>query len=223
VRRQITLGEIVSAAQDSQRATLYHVMPGHVLAYHKGAPGVPATVDVQAAVNDVRFALDTGARFSEPWTMIPKVSVMWLSFGPFILTGALHPGDRVILFGFDLDPSAWQKTGEVSDPPDTRRHSGSYWCAFPCDLTVPGAFVDGAAAEHNLVLGVDGGDAQIRIPDDGSAIVLGKGATQFVALANKVDAQLAAIAATLGSLTGSAHFATPYVPGEVAAALVKAK
>ncbi len=219
MRKHITPSMIVQQGIDSHRATLYHVMPGQVVTFHPGAPGVPPSADIQPAVHDVRFDLDTGERFSEPWPAILKAPILYPSFGPFVVFAPLSAGDSVLLLGFDLDPTAFLQTGKLSDPADTRRHAGSYWCAIPARMTVPQALKDGASSD--LVVGVDGQAGQIRFPPDGSAVELGHPAGDFVALASKVSTELGKIKTTLDSLTGGGHFGTPYVPGPVASAVVK--
>lgn len=164
---------------------MYHCLPGVVKAYHAGAAGRAATVDVQPAVHDVRFDLDTGERVSEPWPVIPNVPVQTVKFGGFTVSGPMKAGDHVVLHAFDLDPSHHRTTGNPEDPVDVRRHGGNYWVAVPGNITDPGALQDGAAAGDGLLIGVDGGQAQIRITEQ--AIQLGAGGGDAVALASILD------------------------------------
>jgi hypothetical protein len=197
VRRHITLSEVVEEALRGERASTYHCMPGSVVAYHSDEQ----TADIQPTVNDVRFELSTGDRFSEPWPVIPHVPVCWPRFGGYALAGPMRAGDNVTLVAFDLDPTAWRQTGNRSDPADARRHVGSYWQALPCDITAPGVMKDAAAAAGALVIGLDGGQPQIRI--NGTTVQLGATGGDAVALASKVDAVLTlvqAMAIALGAV-----------------------
>ena len=221
MRKQIHLEDIVQATVDSNFASKYHVMPGIVSTYYPGSASAPASVDVQPAVNDVRFDKVTGARFSEPFPVVPKVPILFLYVGPYIIAGPMSPGDKVVLLSFDLDPTAHIQSGMPADPADTRRHAGSYWCAIPGDITTPDAFTDGAAIAQGLVIGTDGGQDQIRFT--GGKIQLGATGGDYVALASLVAAELGKIKTTLASLTG-ATFGTPYsAVGNIASSLLKAQ
>lgn len=188
MRLQITIDEVIAAATDALKASMYHCVPGIVHAYSAS----DQTADVQPAVHDVRFDPVLGTRISEPWPIVPKVPIAFPRFGGFTISGPVSPGDKVILLAFDLDPTAHRATGQPSDPIDVRRHGGVYWTAFPADLTDPGRLHDSSAAGAGLVLGKDGSTAQIRI--SGSGISLGAGASDAVALASKVDAFIHAVA-----------------------------
>ncbi len=225
MRTQITLGNLLSAVVEAERNAQYHLMPGVVSAYHPGSASSPAAVDVQPAVNDVRIVSATGVRFSEPWPVIPQVPILFLSCGPYLVAAPMSAGDKVVLLGFDLDPTAHQQTGQTADPPDVTRHAGAYWCAIPGDITTPGAFADGPAIANGLTLGAKGSAAQIRFTT--STISLGANPTDFVALASLVQGELTKIATAFTSFvpgTGGASFTAPYTsPGNVASSLIKAQ
>jgi len=199
MRRTITQGDVAGAAADAVRDSMYHCMPGSVVAFY----GSEQTVDVQPMVNDVRTDLVSGARVSEPWPVISHVPIAWPRFGGYAVAGPMAQGDRVVLIAFDLDPTAWRQTGNRGDPADVSRHAGGYWLALPCDLTVPGVMKDAAAAAQGLVIGVDGAAPQIRI--NGTSIQLGNAGGDFVALASKVDAAIKAWATWAASGTGSGY------------------
>lgn len=206
MKRQLTHAEILEAALKSERASTYRTFPGVVQAYHAGGPGKRATVDVQVTVNDVRFDLDTNEALSEPWDVITGVPVLWPRFGGFVIKGPMQQGDEVTIIAYDLDPSAFRTTGQVSDPDDVKRHGGNYWCALPCGIADPnGTASDGASV---LTIGVDGGQAQIQI--SGQTIQLGGSGGDFVALASKVNAAIKAWAEWAASGTGTGY--TPPTP-----------
>jgi len=194
MRKQITLSELVTASGESERATLYHIMPGIVSAYYPGTATTPAYVDVTPGVNDVRKNTTTGDRISEPWMVIPKIPILFLYCSVYFQAGPMAAGDKVVLLGFDLDPTAHMMSGNPEDPPDPRRHSGSYWCAIPADITVPGAFPDGAAIANGLCMGVAGGQAQIQFNGSADTGSLGATPTDFIALASLVNMAFANMA-----------------------------
>ena len=231
MRRDLHVEDVISAALESERATQYHIVPGIVAAYYPGTSTTPASVDVTPATNDVRFVTATGARFSEPFPLAHNVPVLFLQVGGYLVAAPLAAGDKVVLLGFDLDPTAHQQTGTVADPADTRRHAGSYWCALPGDITIPGALADGAAVASGLVIGAKGGQNQIRF--GGGHIQLGATGGDFLALASLVAGELTKIKAALTGMTatvtafgtpGPVTLASPYTTvGNVASSLVKAQ
>lgn len=224
MRRQIPLAEVLDTLAFQLRAKIYKCMPGNVTAYHP-PDGSAASIDVQPAVHDVRFDPVLGARVSEPWQVITGVPVAWPKFGGFSMSGPMQSGDRVLLLGFDLDPSKHRGTGNPEDPPDTARHSGGYWVALPCDITDAGAVGDPG---ENLVIGLEGG---VKLVIGPGFMGLGSASpSDYVALASLVKAELGKIATALASLTvttgagtgGTVVAGTPYAtPGNVASAVVK--
>ena len=133
----------------------------------------------------------------------------------------MAPGDKVVLLGFDLDPTAHIQSGTVSDPADTRRHAGSYWCAIPGDITDAGAFVDGAAISAGLVIGAKGAPSQIRFSATG--IQLGATAVMPLALGPPLVTALAALATYTAAVTAAGAAVVASAPAtlpQVAAAVI---
>lgn len=201
MEKQIRTGQLLDLANESLKNSLYHIGVGSVVSYD----AANQVADIQPMVNDVRTDVDTGARVSEPFQVIPAVPIMWPRFGKFVIAGRLNQYDTVVLLAFDLDPTAWRQSGnstQPSDPPDVARHAGKYWAAFPCDLRlnpIKGASVANAA----LYIGLDGGSPVIVIND--STIQLGSSAAGgAVALAQKVDAIMADLKTLATVLAGGA-------------------
>jgi hypothetical protein len=173
VREQVTDAEILDAHSFGILASIYKVMPGVVTKYTPSVAGKsPASVDVQPGVHDVRWDTELGTAIYEPWPIIPNVPLGMLKGGGvngFVIAFAMTPGDAVTLVSFDLDPTIFRGTGVAGKPVDTRRHGGGHWQALPFDITDPGA-----------------------LADPGAYLVLG-GASDFVALASKCDANFADI------------------------------
>ncbi len=203
-RNQIQITEIVTAAAESLRHSMYHCLPGIVQAYHADEQ----TADVLPAVRDPRFDPDTGERLTfnlqgevdedfsndEPWPAIPRVPIAFPRFGGFTVAGPLNVGDKVLLIAFDLDPTVHRITGAVENPADVRRHGGNYWWAVPADITDPGRMRDAGAASSVMVIGKDGASQQIRIDDN--HINLGASPSDAVALASKIDSLINVLVAT---------------------------
>ena len=206
-RRQQTLAEILAASGNAQRSSTYHTFPGIVIAFY----AADGTADIQPAVNDVRFDADTEARYSEPAQIIPHVRVMYPAGGGCSITWPLVAGDKVTLHAYDLDPTVHRQTGRVEDPQDVRRHGGSYWQAVPGDVTDAGP----SAIPAGLVI-------------TAGSIVLGAGATDYVALASLVKNEFASFATWVKtgaapSGGGPVTYATPAPTDSVASTLVKSK
>lgn len=219
--RRPTWPEILDAHHDSRVGDTYHALPGIVVAYH----ATTQTADVQIALDDPRFDPDTDVRSDEPWDVYQDMRVAWPRFGGFVVCGPLAPGDKVQVFFQDLDDSNFRVTGQQGSPPRSRRFGADAAFCLPWDLTDAGVAIDATAAASALIIGVDGGEAQIRIGT--TTISLGATGADFVALASKVLTELGKIQATLatGTVTaapGPVVFGTPYVPGSVASAIVKA-
>lgn len=227
MERQVTTSEIIDAAIDSLRAALYHSVPGAIIKYDPGTQ----RADVQPLLNDVRTDPESGIRVSEPWPTAYAVPIAWPRFGGFMFAGPLNAGDRVDLVAWDLDPTVLfgkPKGTQTFDPLDTARHAGHYWRALPRDAW--SSLIDGAASGNALVLGVDGGQAQIRI--NAGAIQLGATGSDFVALASKVLTELNKVLAALSSAsvvvpaggaggTFPVAYTSPYSPASVASPLIK--
>ena len=163
MREQITDGEIQDASAFATKASMYHCMPGIVVAYHAAVAGQSQpSVDVQPGTNDVRFDTDTGARIPEPWPTILGVPLAMAKGGGASIAFAMGKGDHVTLVAYDLDPSKHRGTGNAEDPVDTRRHGGGHWIALPFDITDAGAVAD------------PGGDLVVT-PPTGGVVVVGPG------------------------------------------------
>jgi len=224
MRKEIQLETVINQALETLRASVYVSMPAAIVDYDP----VSQTASVQPMLTDPRTDLSDGSAFFEPWGVIQNVPVCWPRMGGFVISGFLQPNDQVVLETFDLDPTAWRAQGRSLSPVDPgslRRLGGQHWRVNPTDLTAPGGKSPNKSnpTSVGLVIGLDNGQTLIEI--DGNFIKVGHAATDFVALASLVAAQLTAIQTTLGSLAGagSPHFTVPYTPGSVAATIAKAK
>lgn len=171
MQRQITQEQVLDAAAESLKASLYIRWGGNVTAYYPDS----MTADIQPNPSDMRTDPDTGARYPEPWPILKNVRIAWPRFGGFVLVGPLKVNDPVTLEAFDLDPTTWMAQGEGRStnpvaPADVRRLSGSYWSATPTDLTGP--IKDASAAAAAFLLGLDGDTAQILF--SAASLIVGK-------------------------------------------------
>ena len=150
------------------------------------------TATVQPAV---RRPVQTEDGDLEQETDSPMQNVIVAQWGGGALSAnvLLAAGDAVLLVYLDYSPALWRKRGDVSDTPDTHAHR--YAIALP--LHRPRG---GAASEEGNSFGVPDGT---RVHFEGAVARVGPAtdpAAAFVALATKVDTELSALKAILGSL-----------------------
>jgi hypothetical protein len=140
-------------------------------------------------------------------------------------------GDYVMLHWSDRSMDTWQaSTGTAVDPGNLAQHTMDSCYAIP--MIAPTAKALASVSGSAVVIGKDGGSEQIVI--SASDIKLGASASNYVALANLVAAELANIATALTSIvvtiptTGAVGLPSAgtgtvvYTPGPVAATIVKA-
>jgi hypothetical protein len=218
---QRSLPEILRAHADAIKSEIRKCLPGTVTA----VDATHQTVDVQLAVNGVLFD-ELGTAVSVPAPSLSGVPLGVLRGGGFLVWVPVSVGDSVLVMFSDLSCDVWS-AGPVGnsavDPGWVGQHTHDSPFAIP--MVSPAAGVLTSTPTNKVVIGKDNADEQILIgPSD---IELGRGATDFVALASKVEAELNKIAATLATGSNSGGpvvFATPYTtPGPVAATLVKAQ
>jgi len=193
----VILAAIASAKLDHHGPTV-----GIVQVFYPAIPGQAAAVDVLPVVQR-QIPTDDGSTEPEPLPVLPNVPLIYPRGGGCSITWALAPGDAVLLIVLWLDVTQWRLTGApvVSPIVDQGSHHIAHTVAIP-----------GILADVSLPIPYPLGEITV----DGPSIKLGANATDAVANAAKVNAQLSAIQTTLGSLTGGgAHFTTPYTAGTV--------
>lgn len=217
--------DVFNAGADAMRDQIHTSLPGKVVAYHPA----DQTADVQPMVKRCLFD-DEGNKIYQSLPVLPSVPVMFMRGGGYAVTVPLAVGDFVWLMASESAMAEYLGTGQESEPWDTRRHHLSNCVAYP------GCYPDTApltnAPTDGISLGKDTGSRVVIHP---STILLGADATDFVALASKVQTALDAIKlafnthmhATAGTGAPSPPTTATGIPigtlGPVAAATVKAK
>lgn len=149
---------------------------------------------------------------------IQNVMVRWERAGGHYDHKPLAAGDHGWLIFSEDSYAHWRATGEISEPGDLTRHSISY------PFFLPGAWPD-----DDPLPDAPGSGEAVSIVPAGSHRRFSKagagGDAQFVALAEKVNAELAAIAnafSTFAPGTGGAAFPNAYTsPGDVSGTSLK--
>ena len=124
----------------------------------------------------------------EQLPVLPNVPLLFPRAGGFVLHLPIAVGDHVLLVFCHDSIGIWREKGSITEPGELQRHSLANAVAIagiapgkPLSMTDP---TEVAARATSLVLGKDGGAAQIQIGSD--AIKLGHGATEPVALAQPI-------------------------------------
>lgn len=222
------ISDVFTAHSEATLDGINVAIPGIVVSYS----AAKQTATVRPAVKIPRkvagkFPSDEAGISYQALPDLPDVRVAWPSGGGYVATFPLSTNDPVMLIFSSVAFGEYILTGLVSTPKDTRKHSLGYPIAIPGGArpdTKP--ILDASATE--MVIGKDGGDPQVRI--GATSITLGKGATDAVALASKVLAELNAIRTAFDTHihpVPGANTAAPSVPmgsaGPVASTLIKAK
>lgn len=220
-----TLAEVINAATAASKVGLHVSLPGRVVGFN----GITQTADVQVAV-ELPLAQSDGSQTWEDLGTLFGVPIQYPSGGGFYMAFPLAPGDPVTLVFSDVATGEWfdGKGDGVARPADGRRHSLGYAVAIPGARPVQAAGPDPGAA---LVIGSELGDGRAKFT--AGEIELGRGASDYVALASSVDARFSAVRTNLnahvhgGVTTGAGASAVSTTPlaalASVAATVVKAK
>lgn len=228
-----TLPEVLRKAIAGKLQDVHVALPGQVVRWDAEANLADVQVMVEHPVYD-----DDGEREYEDIGVLIGVPVAWPRAGGHLLTLPMAAGDSGLLVFCSTPIGEWRETGQRSQPEDARRHSIGwpifYPGAFP-DVSPPAAG-DVAARQAGLVLGKDGDVNQLRITGSTATtnayVDVGKGATDFVALASLVLARLEAIKTTFDAHThvcaaAGSPSAPPVdpmtAPASVAAVIARAK
>ena len=190
-----SLAEVITKAIDVRQAELRVCMPGTVIAYYAATQ----TADIQPPIWSA-IDLEDGT-LQEQLPVLFNVPVEFPRGGGFVLMFPLVPGDTGVLEFSDFSMDLWRSSGLDGAPQDLRTHalgSAVFRPGLSCSL-VPIAGAPATTAD-GLAIGAELGQ---RIQITQNAIALGgPTATDFVALASKVESRLGAIESALSTWIG---------------------
>lgn len=202
--------EVLDRVMADMRTELHTAFPGRVLAYDPQAQ----TVDVRPAV--VREV--PGDDPAQPWGFeqlpdLVNVPIMSLRTSKFGVMLPVEPDDCVLVICAEQSTLLWRQRGTEPSHPGLIDPHGLNGC-----VAIPGWFPDTAKLENvsttDLVIGKLDGSASVRIQADGTIVLGTVDGAHPIARADKVEAELNAIKATLASLAGGAgavaKFVKPY-------------
>lgn len=209
------------AGSPTEPETLREAIDSRLLDVHTGLPGrihtydpVTQTADIELMIRRPLEAAD-GSTGHEAIPILPNVPIGWFASGGFAMQFPVTKGDGVWVMFSEAAWAEYRTTGELADPGDLRRHDVSYPCAIPVCRPVP-----------QLLTPIGANEAVLDVPS-GQVFRVGGTGAQFVALANKVNAELSKIATAFSSFvpgSGGASFNSTYTTaGDVSATKLKAE
>lgn len=159
------------------------------------------TVDVQTAVQNPLWDEYGNVTF-EPPHVFSDVPLGVMRGGGFFVWLPVQKGDSVLLIYTDLSTDAW-RGGNGTQPGFVGKHTTDSMFAVPFCAPDSQMFVDPNNDPDKIIIGQDGGPAQIRL--SATDIELGISPGDAAALASKVDAGFTQIINALNSSIGTAH------------------
>ncbi len=193
------LPEILEASNRTLAARIHTSIPATVVKYNP----TTNTIDAEIAVKDFVFDGDGERKYDDP-IVFPSVLVMWPRGGGKVVRLPLIPGDTVNLLFAERSLAEWRTTGQTSEPIDSARLSNGYPVAMPGlspDVTPLSPLDVAEVTAGALIIGDDGGAAQMLIGGTIPGVRFGKLAVSPVALAVPTDAALATVAGAMTALT----------------------
>ncbi len=220
----ITLPDLLDAHADRYHENNHISLPCKVLSYDAASQTVVAQPLIKRPGEDAN-----GDTKYEALPAYPNIQVAFPRAGSFVVYLPIAAGSYGHLVFIDMANGEARATGQLSEPKDTERHSGGY-CFF-----LPGGYPDSSKlTDHpsHGYIGLDGDQAQAHFTT--GSIKLGASATDFVALASLVAAQLNTLKTAISSAPvvptdGGAAFKAGLVaalaawPASVAATVTKAQ
>lgn len=210
--------ELLQRVLDARAAEILTAIPGVIVSYDSTKQAADILPVVRRALTDENDKI-----VHEDLPIVPNVPILFPSGGGYSVTWPLVKGDPVDLIVQTYAFAQWRQANEVSDPGDLRLHSLGNCMAIP-----------GGRPNATLIPNTQAGANAYII--EGPEIRLGADATDFVALASKVLAELTEIKAAISAAAttpgdgGAAfkaailsHLTAHTFPNSVAATKAKAK
>lgn len=219
--------DLIRLALGKDRAELHVGFPAKVLSFDAAGNAV----DVQPQL-DRTFENIDGSFTQDALPAIASVPVCWPRVGKFGLVFPIEADDYVFVVVSDRNLGEWLRTGARGDALDVGSHVLDGAVALPGLYPLSGALGNEHVTDHLVIGALGSEEATIHIrPAD--VRLGGDSATQFVALANLVAAELTELksaiqAAVIVANDGGANFQSTLMtalaawPSSVAATKVKA-
>lgn len=183
------------AVESWVRENVHRPMPAFVESFDKDAKTISATIPI----SEYRES-DQDEPQELTWPKLEDIPVLFPGGGPITITWPLKQGDPVLLIPCGSDLSEWfVSDGKEPVSPDLYNISDGSWFALP--RLYPEKKNEGNADGVNLV--IECGDVEFQV--DTSKVRLGSlDASKALALAEKVDQEISALAGAVnGLITGA--------------------
>lgn len=201
--QEFSLADAFAALRHTVGQDIHTYLPGKIVTYYPDTQ----TADVQPMIKRTYWS-DTevdgvapGNVLYESWPLIPNVPVEFPGAGGYVLLFPVNEGDTCDIEFSESSIADYLSSGQESAPADVGRHKLAYAVCHPVfNPTTP--IVPGDAGNNDrVVLGTPGG---VQIQINGSNVILGDGATDFVALSSKVTANLTLLKTQLTAMATTA-------------------
>lgn len=205
--RSPELVEVLRMALDSRLQEVHTALPGRIETYD----AVNQLANVKPLLKRTVQA-DTGEDIIEELPVITNVPVAFPRSAQFKLTFPIVPGDYVLLVFNERSIDQFIEKGDDTDPVDFRMHQLADAVAYPGFY--PKTRKLQQADTTDMVVGQDGGTAVIHFNPDGTISFTAKVASDAMALASLVKAEIDALRSTIASVVA--------VPNDGGAAIIAA-
>lgn len=185
-----TLAQVIQRAIDARLADLRVALPGRIESFD------PETqlARVKPLIHETHET--PGGEATAPLPIVSDVPVQFPGGGGFVVTFPVAAGDPCWLVFADRALDAWLQSGRDGEPVDLRRHALSDAVAILGVRSRAGALAEFDAGGARL--GAEGGvGVQVRSGEVHLGVEAGANAADAVALASKVEAELARLADVL--------------------------
>jgi len=191
---EITDAELYDAFIEAAQSDLHTCCPCTVTAVDG------RTVTVTPGIN--RYVPDgAGNLISEPLPQLKDVPIGDQMANGMLISLPVAAGDTGMLIFSERPLGAWRATGQQGDPGDVGMHTLDGAIFVP--MLQPDAKVAKSASATNLVIGSDTNQAA-RIVIQPTMILAGENATNFVAMADKLQTAFATFTTMLNTIFGAA-------------------
>lgn len=190
-----TLAEIVRKAIDSRLLDVHVALPCRVESYDAATQTVEVLPMVRRAITD-----SVGNTQHEELPKLPNVPVIFPRSAAFSATWPIAKGDHVLVIFCSSAIGNWRESGDIADPGDLRRHDLSHAVA------IPGVAPDGD------VLPTAADAAVVEVNSPATHVAIGAAASDFVAMNQKVLAEIAAVHASVKAHIHNDSLAAPTTP-----------
>jgi hypothetical protein len=186
--------DIIRSVLDAALSEVHTCMPAEVVRVH-ASEHQRQFVDVQPSLQR-RASNEDGQVVDETLPVIPMVPVGYMQGGGFFISVPIAVGDFVLLVFAERSLDQWLQTARKGSqraiaPGDVGTHTLEGAVALPCGPAPRSALLAGVSATDLVIGHVTG--SRIQITPAGDVLAGGVSGHDFVALAAKVDARLAAI------------------------------